>query len=51
MKPTLNIEQSLCGWLVLSAMHEGERVTRKYCGYSLRKAKEMFTNELKQQTQ
>ena len=44
---TLNIEQNLSGWLVLSAMHRGQRVTRKYCGYSLKEEKRIFTNELK----
>jgi len=48
MKATINFEQSLSGWLTLSAIHEGQRVTRKYCGYSLKEAKRKFTNELKQ---
>lgn len=44
---TINIEKSLSGWLVLSTMHKGQRVTRKYCGYSLKQAKVKFKNELK----
>lgn len=43
-------EQSLCGWLVLSAVHNNQRIVRKYCGYSLKEAKKRFKNELKQQT-
>lgn len=47
MKPQINIEQSLSGWLVLSAVIDNQRVTRKYCGYTIKEAKRKFKQEIK----
>ena len=43
----ISIERTLTGFLVLSTVHRGYLVTRKYQGYTVRDAKTLFQAELK----
>lgn len=43
----ISIERTLTGFLVLSTIHNGYLVTRKYQGYTAREAKAAFKAELK----
>jgi len=36
------------GWLILSTIHAGYLVTRKYQGYTVKEAKQLFTTELQE---
>lgn len=42
MKHAITIERSITGWLILSALVRGYLVVRKYQGYTVREAKELF---------
>ena len=44
----IEIERSLTGWLILSTLHNGYLVTRKYQGYTTKEARQLFTAELKE---
>lgn len=44
---SISIEKTITGWLVLSTIHNGYLVTRKYQGYTRREAIAMFKAELK----
>lgn len=44
---SITAEKKLTGWMVLSTVHKGYLVTRKYQGYTIKEAKEMFKEELK----
>ena len=36
------------GWLILSTVHHGYLVTRKYQGYTVQEAKSLFKTELRE---